>query len=145
MKPLLLSVALLMAVVPVAYAAKFRGQTSQDRRAVVVTDENGLPERITIVWRALCEKEGHITDDTSFVPPYDESNRSFVRDGGPYTTTVRDDRGREYKVSVRARVRARRVTKRKWRGRFRVSAEVRRNGRLVTTCETGRIRWRATR
>jgi hypothetical protein len=143
MKPLLLSIAIILAVATVAEAAKFRGQTSQDRRAVVVTDDNDLPVRITIVWRARCD-EGHITDDTSFLPPYRERSETFVRDGGPYTTTVRDDRGREYKVHAKARVRARRVTARKWRGRFRLSAEVRRNGRFVTECRTGRIRWRAT-
>lgn len=143
MKPLLLSIAIILAAATVAEAAKFRGQTSQDRRAVVVTDNNDLPVRITIIWRARCS-EGHITDDTSFLPPYRERTETFVRDGGPYTTTVTDERGREYNVRARARVRARRVTARKWRGRFRLSAEVRRNGRLVTTCNTGRIRWSAT-
>jgi hypothetical protein len=143
MKPLLLSLAILAAGAPVADAAKFRGQTSQDRRAVVVM-KDGAVERITIVWRATCG-QGRVVDDTSFLPPYDEVTDTFVRDRGPYTTRISDERGRTYRLHANARVRARRVSRDKWRGRFRVSAEVRRNGRVVTRCSTRRIRWSATR
>ena len=146
MKALPISMLILLVLAPVAYAAKFRGPTTQDfpkAKAVVVTEE-GLPARITIFWRADCGN-GKLTDDTSTVPPFDESTATFVRDRGEYTTTIEDAQGRNYRFHALARIRARRVTDDKWRGRFRVSGELRRNGELFTRCDTGRIRWRATR
>ena len=144
MKPFLISIAILLVAAPAAYAAKFIGKTSQDRRAVVVT-KDGLPARFTFFWRGPCEDESFLTDDTSSIPPFDESTATFVRDRGRYTTEITDERGRKYEFRALARMRATRVTQNKWRGRFRVSGALRRNGELVTRCDTGRIRWRATR
>ena len=142
MKPLLIALALLAVSAPIAQAAKFRGETSQDRRAALITRE-GQPARITLFWRADCG-EGNVVDDTSFLSPFKKGTATFVRDGGPYVTRIHDDAGRTYRLHVNARVRAHRVTQNKWRGRFRADAEVRRNGELVTRCHTGRIRWHAT-
>jgi len=143
MKPLLIAITVILVAAPVALAAKFRGETSQERRAVVQTNADDEPTRITIRWRARCE-EGHLSDDTTFLEPFRESTNTFVRDGGRYTTTVTDDRGREYEVSAKARVRAHLESEDEWRGRFRLlSAKVRRNGDLVTECSTRRIRWSA--
>ena len=144
MKPLLISIAILLVAAPVAYAAKFVGQTSQDRRAVVVT-KDGLPVRFTFVWRGPCDDDSYLTDDTSSVPPYDESTATFVRDRGRYTTQIADERGRKYEFRALARMRATRVTENKWRGRFRISGTLHRNGELITGCDTGRIRFSATR
>ena len=142
MKPLLIALALPAVSAPVAQAAKFRGETSQDRRAAFITRE-GQPARITLFWRADCG-EGNVVDDTSFLSPFKRRTATFVRDGGPYVTRIHDDAGRSYRLHVNARVRAHRVTQNTWRGRFRADAEVRRNGELVTRCHTGRIRWHAT-
>jgi hypothetical protein len=110
----------------------------------VRTNADDMPVRVTVRWRARCT-EGHLSDDTTFLDPFRESTETFVRDGGAYTTTVTDDRGREYKVEARARVRGRLVSETEWRGRFRLlEAKVRRNGELVTECSTRRIRWSAT-
>jgi hypothetical protein len=145
MKPFLISIAILLVVAPVSEAAKFRGQTSQDRRAVVVT-EDGLPVRITIAWRALCGDGRFVWDDASSVPPYDERTATFVRDRDRYTGRITGPRGQSWRFHALARFRAHRVTQDKWRGRFRVSGALRRrNGELVTRCESPRIRWRATR
>ena len=145
MKPVLSAISILLVVAAVAEAArtKFLGQTSQDRRAVVV-EEDGAPARITIFWGAPCG-EGRLRSGTSFLPPFDESTPTFVRDGGRGTIEITDERGRTYRFHARARVRARQIEDDRWRGRFRVSGELRRNGELVTRCGTGRIRWRATR
>ena len=145
MKPLLISIAILMVAVPLAEAAKFRGQTSQERKAVVVT-EDALPTRVTIIFRAACADDTFVTDDATSVPPFDERRATFVRDRGRYTAEVTDERGRSFEFHALARMRAHRVTTHKWRGRIRVSGALRRrNGELVTRCDTGRIRWRATR
>ncbi len=143
MKPLLVALTVLAVLAPAAEAAKFRGQTSQDRRAALITRE-GLPARVTIFWRAECG-QGNVVDDTSFLSPFKRGTATLVRDGGPYVTRIHDDTGRAYRLHVNARVRAHRVAENKWRGRFRADAEVRRNGELVTRCHTGRIRWHATR
>jgi len=144
MKPFLISLLTLLVLAPVAEAAKFRGPTSQDRRAVVVTDADDMPVRITLFWQAPCGM-GRLRDDTSVVPPFDESTATFVRDRGRYTTEISDPDGRTYRFRARARIRARQVTDNKWRGRFRVSGALRRNGEVVTRCDSGLIRWRATR
>jgi hypothetical protein len=142
MKPLLISIAILTVAVPVAGAAKFRGQTSQDRKAVVAM-QDGVPVRVTIFWEAPCG-DGRLTDETSFLPRFDESTGTFVRDRGDYTTKITDEDGRAYRFRADARVRGRQITDDKWRGRFRVSGELRRKGEVVTRCDSGRIRWRAT-
>jgi hypothetical protein len=145
MKPLLLSIGILMAFASAAEAAKFTGRTGQDRKVVVRTDSDNVPLQFAMRWRAECGDDSNIVHATTFRQPFRESSATRVRDGGPYTTHVRDDEGRRYEVRVRSRMRARRVTDRKWRGRFRMTMEVFRNDRLVTECGTGRVRWTATR
>ena len=145
MKPLLLCTAILMLFASVAEAAKFTGQTTQDRRAVVRTDSDNVPLVFGMRWRANCEDESHITHATTFRQPFRESSATRVRDGGPYTTHVRDERGRRYELRVRTRMRAHVVNDRKWRGRFRMTMKVYRNDRFITDCATGRVRWSATR
>ncbi len=145
MRPFLLGIAILVVAAPVAQAAEFTGRTAQDRKAVVRTDDNDVPQQFAMVWKARCEDRSNIVHHTSFLQPFRESSATRVRDGGPYTTHVRDERGRRYELRVRSRMRARLVTDRKWRGRFRMTMKVYRNDRLVTECGTGRVRWRATR
>jgi hypothetical protein len=145
MKPLLLCTAILMLFASVAEAARFTGRTAQDRRVVVRTDSDNVPIQFGVRWRAECEDRSNIVHATTFRQPFKESSASRVRDGGPYTTHVRDDRGRRYELRVRTRMRAHRVTDRKWRGRFRMTMKVYRNDRFVTDCGTGRVRWSATR
>ena len=145
MKPLLLSVTILMAFASVAEAAKFTGRTAQDRKVVVRTDSDNVPIQFAMRWRAECEDRSNIVHATTFLQPFIESSETRVRDGGPYTTHVRDDAGKRYEVRVRTRMRAHRVTDRKWRGRFRMTMKVYRNDRFLTDCGTGRVRWTATR
>jgi len=144
MKPFLISLAILVVAVPVAHAALFSGRTSQDRKVLLETDADDLPSAIGIRWHARCADGGRLVQPTNFAPPFDESSRTFVRDGGPYRSTVRDDEGRKYNLRIRAHIRGRLVDENTWRGRFRARAKVRRNGELVTTCRKRGIRWRAT-
>jgi hypothetical protein len=136
---------MLVVAAPIAEAAKFTGRTAQDRKVVVRTDESNVPQQFAMVWRARCEDRSRIVHQTSFLQPFRKSSARRVRDGGPYTTHVRDATGRRYELRVRTRMHAHRVTDRKWRGRFRLTMKVYRNDRLVTDCKTGRVRWTATR
>jgi hypothetical protein len=145
MRPILLSIAIVMAFASVAEAAKFTGRTAQDRRVVARTDSDNVPIQFAMRWKAECEDRSNIVHGTTFRQPFRRSSAKRVRDGGRYTTHVRDGRGRRYEVRIRSRMRARRVSDRKWRGRFRLTMKVYRNDRLVTDCGTGRVRWTATR
>jgi hypothetical protein len=136
---------MLVVVAPVAEAAKFTGHTTQDRKAIVRTDENDVPAQFAFVWEARCEDRSHIVHTTSFLQPFRESSNTRVRDGGPYTTHVRDNRDRRYKLRVKTRMRGHLVNDRTWRGRFRITMNVYRNDRRLTHCDTGRVRWRAKR
>ena len=145
MKQLLLSVSMLMVVAPAAQAAKFTGQTTQDRKAVVRTDDNNAPAQVAVVWEAKCDDTSTIVSQTSFLQPFREGSMTRVRDGGPYTTHVRDAKGRRYELRLRTRIRAHLVNDRKWAGRFRMTMDVYRNDRFRTHCGTGRVHWSATR
>ena len=144
MKSLLISIAILLVVVPAAYALKFTGTTSQDRNVVLRTDSDGVPVQLTIRWHRRCSDGGQLTLPTTFREPFREATDTVLRDGGPYRTTVTDNQDREYQVRVRVRVRGHRVDEDTWEGRFRSKARVSRNGELVATCPRRLIRWRAT-
>ena len=142
----LLSVALLLTTAAAADAAIFKGRTSQDRQALVETNDRRFPVRFFFRWRADCDS-GTLTFTTGVHPPFKERTRDFVRDEGSYTGYVRDkDSGRRYRVRVRrVHMRARRVAPRRWEGAFGASAVVSRDGRVVARCQTGTITWRASR
>ena len=144
MKPLLISIAILMVAAPVAHATLFDGRTSQDRRVLLETDADDVPARIAIRWHAPCEDGGRLVQTTNIEAPFDESTETFVRDRGAYRTTVEDRQGREYKLRIRGLIRGHLVDENTWRGRFRVRAAVRRSGELITICRKRGIRWRAT-
>jgi hypothetical protein len=145
MRPFLLSIAILMVFAAVAQAAKFTGETAQDRRVVVRTDSDDLPLQFGMRWSAECDDDSNIVHATTFQEPFRESSARRVRDGGPYTTHVRDERGRRYELRVRTRMRAHLENDDEWRGRFRMTMKVYRNDRFITDCGTGRVRWTATR
>ena len=143
-KLVLLTLCLTLLTAPVADAAIFKGRTSQDRRAKVETNDRGFPVFLAFYWHARCSDGGRLVLPTGFQTPFDERTKTFVRDAGSYSTRVRKGE-RVYRVRVKAHVRARRVTRRRWRGTFGASAVVRRDGRFVARCETGAITWRASR
>jgi hypothetical protein len=144
-KPLLIPVAVLLLMAPVAHAAVFSGRTSQDRKVVLQTNARDLPSAIGIRWHAPCADGGRLVQTTNIETPFDERTRTFLRDRGAYRTTVEDRQGREYNLRIRRAIRGRLVDEDTWRGRFRARAVVRRNGERVTTCRKRGIRWRATR
>lgn len=146
MRPLLTCFLVLALSAPVADAAVFKGRTSQDRRAKVETNDRGFPVSLSFVWRARCsEGDPPLVLATEYRTPFDERTKTAVRDGGSYTTRVRDDQGRWYRVRVSGRMEAKRETRRRWTGTFSESAVIRRNGRVVSRCKTGSVSWRASR
>ena len=140
MKALALSFALLAAVAAVAHAGTFRGPTTQDREAVLKTNDKGEPYRFKIGFRAPCTDGKRLKAGTFFRAPFDNRTSDRVRDEGSYEFELGDE-----KIQADVSMRGHRVKPRKWRGRYHGDFVVRRNGRKVATCETPVIRWRATR
>lgn len=140
MKPLVLSIALLIAIPAVASAAIFRGETSQGRDVVLKTTDTGKPYRVNISFRAPCNDGKRLKAGTFFRSPFDRRTRRRVRDAGSYEFRLGDER-----IEADVAMRGRRVRRGKWRGRYEGDFVVRKNGRKIAECHTPVIRWSATR
>ena len=145
MKPLAVAIAIALSVAAVADAATCKGRTSQSRKVKLVTNDRGFPVQIGFVWKAKCSDGGRLTKSSGFYTPFKERTRDFVRDSGTFTASVRDEAGRVYRVRITGHVRAHRIAPRRWRGTFGARAVLRRNGRFVSRCKTGALRWHASR
>jgi hypothetical protein len=121
---------------------RFEGRTSQGRLALLVAEDDGVPKRGAIRWQARCRRGGRVVQGTGFSRPLDLTTRRRIRDAGTYRT-------RRYpggvRLTVRARVRGRKVGPRRWVGRFSARALVRRRGRVVNRCTVRGIRWQVRR
>ena len=126
---------------PAAADIRFEGRTSQGRQALLVAEDDGVPKRGAIWWRANCSEPGStLTGATGFRRPLDLSTRRRIRDVGSYKTTTPDGE----RLTVFARTHGRKVGPRRWVGRFRARIVARRGGRIVDRCAV-RVRWRVRR
>jgi hypothetical protein len=127
---------------PALADVRFEGRTGQDRRALVVSEDDGVPKRVLVAWRASCVRPGfRVIESTTFKTPLDLSTRRRFRDRGTYRVR---DRGGE-RITFTVRVSGRKVGPRRWIGRFRGSAVVRRRGEVRDRCSVRGIRWRVAR
>ena len=140
MKPLALSLILLAVVPALAQAAIFRGETSQHRDVVLKTNDDKLPYRLNVGFRAPCSDDKRLKAGTFFRAPFDRRTRRRIRDTGEYTFDLGDE-----KIEAEVSMRGHKVTRRKWRGRYEGDFVVRHNGRKVATCHTPVVKWRVTR
>ncbi len=124
---------LLLLTATSAEAAIFRGSTAQRERVTLRTDAEGVPTRLWFKkYRAGCGDGAFFRDRGSgFIRPFDRATSRKLVDSGP-RYTFRDD---GLKVSVLPSVRVRRVSRERWRGRFRSRVKVIRNGDVVDRCE----------
>jgi hypothetical protein len=139
-KPLALSLALLAVVPALAHAAIFRGDTSQGRDVVLKTNDEKLPYRLNIGFRAPCSDDKRLKAGTFFRAPFDRRTRRRIRDAGEYTFRLEREQ-----IEAEVSMRGHRVSRRKWRGRYEGDFVVRRDGRKVATCETPLVRWHVTK
>ena len=122
---------------------RFEGRTSQGRLALVVAEDDGVPKRGVIHWRARCRRTGvRLPQGTGFSRPLDLSTRRRIRDVGTYRTRRFRDGVR---LTIRARITGRKVGARRWRGRFSARAVVRQRGRVLDRCGVRGVRWRVRR
>jgi hypothetical protein len=126
---------------PAAADIRFEGRTSQGGYALLVAEDDGVPKRSLIRWRADCRRPGaRLEESTGFSRPLDLSTRRRFRDAGSY----RDREGR-FRVTYTVRMSGRKVGPRRWAGLFRARAVVRRGGRVVDRCSVRGVRWRVVR
>jgi hypothetical protein len=127
---------------PAAADVRFEGETSQGRPVVVVAGDDGVPKRGRIAWRGRCRRSGIlVTEMTGFRPPLDMAGRRRFRDAGSYRERYRNGE----RVRFTVRMSGRKAGPRRWTGRFRVHAVVRRGGRVLDRCSARGVRWTATR
>jgi hypothetical protein len=127
---------------PAAADVRFEGETSQGRRIVVVVDDGGVPKRAKIGWRARCRPSGsRPIASTGFRRPLDVNGRRRFVDAGSYRVRFRNGE----RVRFTVRITGRKVGPRRWTGRFRVHAVVRRGGRVRDRCFARGVRWAAVR
>jgi hypothetical protein len=127
---------------PAAADVRFEGQSNQGRRVVLVADDNGVPKRAKIAWQARCRRSGsRPTESTGFRRPLDLSGPRRFRDAGSYRVRYRNGE----RVTFTVRIGGRKVGLRRWTGRFRARAVVRRAGRVVDRCSVRGVRWSARR
>jgi hypothetical protein len=127
---------------PAAADIRFEGQSSQGRRVILVADDNGVPKRAKIGWQARCRRSGaRPTGSTGFRRPLDVSGPTRLRDAGSYRVRYRNGE----RVTFTVRISGQKAGPRRWTGRFRVRAVVRRGGAVVDRCAARGVRWRVRR
>jgi hypothetical protein len=127
---------------PASADVRFEGRTGQGGHALVVAEDDGLPKRVLISWRANCSRPGfRVTESTTFRRPLDVMTGRRIRDDGRYRLR---DRGGE-RVTFDVWIAGRKTGPRRWTGRFRANAVVRRAGRVIDRCSVRGVRWRVRR
>jgi hypothetical protein len=126
---------------PAAEAATWRGTTSQGRSVTVRTGADGLVRHVLIRYAARCDDGMGFRSRLTFRPPLDASSTSAFEDGGVvmwrFTKTGERARGR---ASIGGGLRS----SGRWTGNFRLRVKIRKGGRVIATCRTGRVGWRAS-
>jgi hypothetical protein len=133
--------AALLAGPAVAEAATWRGKTTQGRSVSVRTGADGLVNRVLIRYEAGCTDGKGFRHRILFLPPLDASATNAFQDAGAvtwrFTKTGERARGR---VSIDGGLRS----SGRWTGNFRLRAKISKNGRVIATCRSGRVGWKAS-
>jgi hypothetical protein len=135
----LATAALLVVPAGAEAATAFRGKTKQGRLASVVTKPDGTPKRARIAWRAKCDTGAHYSSVTRFVPPYDTIARNSFEDAGVLTS----DLGKGVRARLSLYNRGSLRSDGTWKGVFRVTVVVRRDGKRIDTCRLRGNTWTA--
>lgn len=130
-----------LVLAPAADAAVWKGKTRQGRLAAVVTGADGLVARVTIKYRARCDDGKGFRSGVVFLPPLASSTTTSFQDGGVIKWRFKGSGERaKGRTSVDGGLRS----SGRWTGNFRLRVKIRKNGRLIATCRTGRIGWKAS-
>jgi hypothetical protein len=136
----LCTVAVSLAIVAPAEAARWRGKTKQGRLAAVHTGADGLVSQVRIRYLARCTDREVLTGGVQTLPPIDHSAAGSFQDSGSFRFRIRGgERARAF-MSIEGGLRR----SGRWTGSFRIRVRVTKGGRFVATCRTGRIGWKAS-
>ena len=136
MRPLLLTILALLAAPAAASAEKLKGSTSQGRKASLTTDADGVAKKAEVGWKADCSGDATLTDTTG-ITFGDDGDLIVVDD-----YTINDDNG--IKIDVSFSYKAKRKGAGSYKGDFRATGVVRRNGKKIDTCKTPKITFSVT-
>jgi hypothetical protein len=135
----LATAALLVAPAGAEASTAFRGKTKQGRLASVVTKPDGTPIRSRVAWRAPCDTGARYSSVTRFVPPYDTIAPNRFEDAG----VLKSDLGKGVRARLSLYNRGSLRSDGTWKGVFRVTVVVRRDGKVIDTCRLRRNAWTA--
>jgi hypothetical protein len=131
----------LLAIPAAADAATWRGKTRQGQPVSVRTGADGLVNRVRIGFVARCDDGKGFERGVTWLPPFDVPGATAFQDAGviKWTFTKSRERARG-RTSIDGGLR----TSGRWTGNFRLRVKIRKNGRVIATCRTGRVGWRAS-
>jgi hypothetical protein len=130
-----------LVLAPAADAAVWRGKTRQGRPAAVITGADGLVTRAKIKYRARCNDGKGFRAGVVFLPPLDASATTSFQDEGVIKWTFKKAGERaKGRTSISGGLRS----SGRWTGNFSLRVKIRKNGRVIATCRTGRIGWKAS-
>lgn len=122
-----------------ASAANLKGDTSQPGKKVIVkTGDDTEVDYAKITWNAGCRYGGEVNGKSTFMTPFDRASANGFRTAGK--DELKDGR---YDVSLRVTIEGERK-KFGYKGTFKASARYEKNGKYVTTCKSGKVRWIAS-
>jgi hypothetical protein len=123
-----------------AQAASFKGETSQKRRATVVTGPDGLVTRIRISYSAPCmDPRYRFPNVFRFQAPFKVSTLDTVSESVRISARLRGGGRNRQTATVTAR-----FADGAWRGTFKTRAVLTRKGKRLDRCELKRVKWSAT-
>lgn len=122
-----------------AVAATYTGKSTQGLSVALKTRSNGRPRQFVFAWYARC-RSGVVRSVTRATPGSRTTYRKFASHG---SYLVRQAGG--VRLSITGIAGGTRASAREWRGSFRLTAVVRKSGRVVDRCHLGNIRWQAAR
>jgi hypothetical protein len=119
----------------------YRGKTSQGRNITIKATPEGDVTEIRMRWRARCRERGYVfRGATGYSDPIEQSGTS-LSDSGTYRSRL----GRRTVATITGRLRGTFESGRGGEGTVRYGVRVRRRGRLIDVCRSGRIRWSVAR
>ena len=136
---------IVLALAPASASADklFTGETQQDRPAVVRTGADGVVNLARVTWKtSRCRTDADLQLTTGFRPPFDSATPDAFSDVGTYTHRLRGG----IRIRVTPTITGTRIADaagERWRGTFRATAVVRRDGRVIDRCTQRQVGWTA--
>jgi hypothetical protein len=127
------------ALIALAPASAYRGETSQHRIASVISGADGQVQRIRIGYSAPCHDPRYrFPNIMRLEPPFDTATPDLVETKLSFNEKLKGGGRTRQTVTLKA-TRAGNA----WNGTFATTIVLTRGGRLLDTCRLKRVRWTA--